>query len=185
MTKWRVSNILLASFILLYLLTSVGLYLQNVRNWREKDHDKVFLKDKRDPLQGCDENCCEVNDAYRKKINAFFQLFRNKSNLLEKEQLALMSSCRILMDDEVLLRALKYGSPNGYSDNKIKSPKELKKYPNNHQLQKKIKDCRPLGYSKTSLPLTALASFPGSGNTWVRHLLQQATGRTKPSRSNC
>ena len=171
---------LLASFMLLYLLTSVGLYLQNVRNWLEKDHDKVFLKDKRDPLQGCDENCCEVNDAYRKKINAFFQLFRNKSNLVEKEELALMSSCRILMEDDVLSRALKYGSTNDYNDNEVKSPKKLKKYPNKQLLQKN-KDCRPLGYSKTSLPLTALASFPGSGNTWVRHLLQQATGRTKPS----
>lgn len=25
-------------------------------------------------------------------------------------------------------------------------------------------------------PRTALASYPGSGNTWVRHLIQQATG---------
>lgn len=25
-------------------------------------------------------------------------------------------------------------------------------------------------------PITALASFPGSGNTWLRYLLQQATG---------
>lgn len=25
--------------------------------------------------------------------------------------------------------------------------------------------------------LTALASFPGSGNTWLRYLLQQATGK--------
>ena len=25
-------------------------------------------------------------------------------------------------------------------------------------------------------PLTALASFPGSGNTWVRYLIQHATG---------
>ncbi|XP_077990678.1 sialate:O-sulfotransferase 1-like [Glandiceps talaboti] len=27
-----------------------------------------------------------------------------------------------------------------------------------------------------TIPMTALASFPGSGNTWTRHLLQQATG---------
>ncbi|ESP04708.1 hypothetical protein LOTGIDRAFT_94282, partial [Lottia gigantea] len=26
------------------------------------------------------------------------------------------------------------------------------------------------------LPKTALASFPGSGNTWLRHLIQQVTG---------
>ncbi len=25
-------------------------------------------------------------------------------------------------------------------------------------------------------PLTALASYPGSGNTWLRYLLQQSTG---------
>ena len=25
-------------------------------------------------------------------------------------------------------------------------------------------------------PLTALASYPGSGNTWIRYLIQQATG---------
>ena len=39
--------------------------------------------------------------------------------------------------------------------------------------------CRPLGY-RAAIPqrdsVIALASFPGSGNTWVRYLLQQATG---------
>ena len=36
--------------------------------------------------------------------------------------------------------------------------------------------CSPLSYISPPGPITALASFPGSGNTWVRHLLQQATG---------
>ena len=35
--------------------------------------------------------------------------------------------------------------------------------------------CVELGLSPSPLPLTALASFPGSGNTWVRHLIQQIT----------
>ena len=39
--------------------------------------------------------------------------------------------------------------------------------------------CRPLGY-RAAIPqrdsVIALASFPGSGNTWLRYLLQQATG---------
>ena len=30
--------------------------------------------------------------------------------------------------------------------------------------------------SRISLPITGLVSFPGSGNTWVRHLIQQMTG---------
>lgn len=37
--------------------------------------------------------------------------------------------------------------------------------------------CKKPHLSQTPLPLTALASFPGSGNTWVRHILQQATGK--------
>lgn len=37
--------------------------------------------------------------------------------------------------------------------------------------------CKPVGLSKVGLPLTALASYPGSGNTWLRHLLQQSTGK--------
>lgn len=36
--------------------------------------------------------------------------------------------------------------------------------------------CRPLGIKAAPGPVTALASFPGSGNTWLRYLLQQATG---------
>ena len=32
-------------------------------------------------------------------------------------------------------------------------------------------------------PLTALASYPGSGNTWIRYLLQQATGIVMGSNS--
>lgn len=38
--------------------------------------------------------------------------------------------------------------------------------------------CKIPHFAKQPLPLTALASFPGSGNTWVRHILQQATGKT-------
>ncbi|KAK6192839.1 hypothetical protein SNE40_004241 [Patella caerulea] len=36
--------------------------------------------------------------------------------------------------------------------------------------------CKNIERSSTPLPLTALVSFPGSGNTWVRHMVQQATG---------
>ena len=37
-------------------------------------------------------------------------------------------------------------------------------------------DCYKIHMSQKRLPLIFLASFPGSGNTWVRHLIQQATG---------
>ncbi|XP_055956904.1 WSCD family member GA21586-like, partial [Patella vulgata] len=34
---------------------------------------------------------------------------------------------------------------------------------------------KDLGFAKTPLPVTALASYPGSGNSWTRHLLQKST----------
>lgn len=39
--------------------------------------------------------------------------------------------------------------------------------------------CRPLRYLSNPKPPVALVSFPGSGNTWLRYLLQQATGKTE------
>ena len=37
--------------------------------------------------------------------------------------------------------------------------------------------CSSLSYISPAGPVTGLASFPGSGNTWMRHLLQQSTGK--------
>jgi len=48
--------------------------------------------------------------------------------------------------------------------------------PNYTKLHPAPDKCPPeLGFA-VNLPRTALFSVPGSGNTWVRHLLQQATG---------
>jgi len=38
---------------------------------------------------------------------------------------------------------------------------------------RKIDWCQPVGFKAAPGPVVALASFPGSGNTWVRYLLQQ------------
>ncbi|CAH1772384.1 unnamed protein product [Owenia fusiformis] len=42
--------------------------------------------------------------------------------------------------------------------------------------RKILKTCGKVRFSEWPLPLTALASYPGSGNTWTRYILQQATG---------
>ena len=36
--------------------------------------------------------------------------------------------------------------------------------------------CGPRKLADTPFPVTALASFPGSGNTWARHLIEHMSG---------
>jgi hypothetical protein len=45
--------------------------------------------------------------------------------------------------------------------------------------RKPINWCRPVNHRLQPGPVVALASFPGSGNTWLRYLLQQATGTAR------
>lgn len=50
--------------------------------------------------------------------------------------------------------------------------KEFSPWPNS-------KDCSRFRIQfarRKSLPMTALVSFPGSGNTWLRYLLETSTG---------
>ncbi|XP_052065166.1 WSC domain-containing protein 1-like [Mytilus californianus] len=54
---------------------------------------------------------------------------------------------------------------------RIASPYYKMKIPQNSTCKEK----RPVLH-KYNLPLTALISYPGSGSTWVRHLVQQLTG---------
>lgn len=42
----------------------------------------------------------------------------------------------------------------------------------------RIQWCSELKYLNPAQESVALASFPGSGNTWLRYLLQQATGES-------
>ena len=50
--------------------------------------------------------------------------------------------------------------------------------PTNRPKHRVGKNCAKLHFADPSirLPLVALASSPGSGNTWLRHLIQQLTG---------
>ncbi|XP_059144284.1 WSCD family member CG9164-like [Physella acuta] len=50
----------------------------------------------------------------------------------------------------------------------ISQPLELSK--------KDQKSCGPVSLSARDFPATTLVSFPGSGNTWLRFLIQEATG---------
>lgn len=44
----------------------------------------------------------------------------------------------------------------------------------------KMQWCQPLRFlNDLNRPIIALVSFPGSGNTWLRYLIQQATGNLR------
>ncbi len=65
------------------------------------------------------------------------------------------------------LRLLDHLSLSRYSQCKPKSSSKSKD---------KINWCRERVFKQSNGPLVALASFHGSGNTWLRYLLEQATG---------
>ena len=50
------------------------------------------------------------------------------------------------------------------------------KLTNHPNINKTFTHCQKMKFANPSLLTTALASFPGSGNTWIRHLIQEATG---------
>ena len=56
------------------------------------------------------------------------------------------------------------------------SPDERKSTMGSFDAGKKRYHCQIVKFANPSLPVTALASYEGSGNTWARHLLQEATG---------
>lgn len=57
--------------------------------------------------------------------------------------------------------------------------KIFENFPYTYQYKVAAKDdCQQtIQMSPKALPVTALASYPGSGNTWLRYLIQQATGK--------
>ena len=68
-----------------------------------------------------------------------------------------------------------------YHVHRVKQDNQLHSRPSKHHKPSNpiVEWCvMPLRYlsKSTRRPKVALASYPGSGNTWVRYLLQQSTG---------
>ena len=109
-------------------------------------------------------------DNYRDYLKLLFEAINGDVTVKNETK----SNCKILLNEDVLDRAMKYGLLSTQSA-RLQEKKESN---GSRKVAGPTGDCRPQGYSKVKLPITALASFPGSGNTWVRHLLQQSTGRS-------
>ena len=78
----------------------------------------------------------------------------------------------VKLDEEKGLQYLDHPSLSRYYSCKLS---KLHYFPPNHTLTEKR--CKERTFLKQQEPLlVALISFHGSGNTWVRHLLEQATG---------
>ena len=64
---------------------------------------------------------------------------------------------------------------------KVMRPYKIRKRPPEVTSQTAHPECdRKLEYMNPPGPVTALASFPGAGNTWTRHMIQQLTGQLVP-----
>ncbi|KAK2180604.1 hypothetical protein NP493_436g02019 [Ridgeia piscesae] len=73
-------------------------------------------------------------------------------------------------DEDMDISRSDTGSNNCY-DNAVKIPE-----PKPDTDASRRYNCQPPQFSQVPLTATALASSPGSGSTWLRYLLQQATG---------
>jgi len=67
---------------------------------------------------------------------------------------------------------------NGGSQLNIHSRRDAG-YMNDMMRSRAIFKCVPVHYREKTGSIVALASFPGSGNTWLRYLLQLSTGSFK------
>ena len=154
--------------------------IEELRNISDYQTGKKELRNISDFQKGEQSLQCYCGNHTNYRDNLKFIL-----NILH-ENVSSQSTCKMLMDESVIMRAVEYGTPLHselfkkhlvrINDNVSEAIRVTK---NNSQKSQrdKSKSCQAVGFSKTALPRTALASFPGSGNTWVRHLLQQATGK--------
>ena len=61
-----------------------------------------------------------------------------------------------------------------FQHTEIQNKSNLKSKPGSHSSKNSIDWCNgPIKYLDPPGPITALASAPGSGNTWARYLIQQ------------
>lgn len=78
----------------------------------------------------------------------------------------------------LLLSAVTLHEPktNGFASRSNEQSQSLLSSKSKPYRRSRIQWCSDLSYRKVPKESVALASFPGSGNTWLRYLLQQATG---------
>ena len=189
-TNVRPTNVILITFVCIYIFASVKLLVVDfglssdernengpniVRSVNESIHSEHLMNH-------CNVSCCaklhdlEIHNTsrlYRESLEGIFSHVFGTTVVQNNRNLSTRSYCTVLMEQDVLIRALNYGLSKENHLKKVNAPNTGKVEKQNSR----NRSCHSLGYSSKSLPVTALASFPGSGNTWVRHLLQEATGK--------
>ena len=180
-------NIILLTFVCIYFFISIKLFIVDV-GYSSRDTGGAFVHmktkftnlDKHGSLEQNDLEVFQKTRCRETLKRVLEEANNNKSKNLRISNLLVLSQCKLLMDERTFKLASKYSKEE--EEDKLTLPDKSR---NNVNL-KKIKvrtsvtrngTCQSIGYSRTVFPLTALASFPGSGNTWVRHLLQEATGK--------
>ena len=156
--------------LFVYLFVSMVIFMVDVK--QRPDEVSVVHTLERMDIDSRSYSSC---DDYRHNLKLFLETI-NRDAVVQNES---KSNCMILLNEDVLNRAMKYGL-RSYQSTRLQNNKETN---GSRKVPGPTRDCRPQGYSKVKLPMTALASFPGSGNTWVRHLLQQSTGRSDQNKA--
>lgn len=129
----------------------------------------------------CECSCTEFQDnaTYKDSTGGDQDLYEDEepevkpagaSHLIEVYPMKTLKQ-NVKLDEEKGLQYLDHPSLSRYYSCKLS---KLRFFPPNHTQIEKL--CKERTFLKKQSPLVALISFHGSGNTWVRHLVEQATG---------
>ena len=163
--KRKIFKLFTYFLLFVYLFVSMVIFMVDVK--QRPDEVSVIRTLEREETQSRSYSSCA---NYRDYLKLLLETINAEDRVKNDSK----SNCKILLNEDVVHRAMKYGLSSSRST-RLQDSKQSNR---STKVAGSTGDCRPLGYSRVKLPMTALASFPGSGNTWVRHLLQQSTGRS-------
>ena len=155
-TRRRKLRPFLYFFLFIYCFAATKIFVANLG-------EQIVFYELKNERNGSFPSCCK----YRDQLTALFNTLSKDPQVTPEDS----SKCKILMNEDIIDKAMKYGLPSTLS-----SRDRQTRQTGTARNSSAPEECSSQSYSQQPLPMTALASFPGSGNTWVRHLLQQLTG---------
>ena len=120
-----------------------------------------------------------VNTGNPRKNNLNFESEKSLQNKLTAIDGAKTVNSENTLNQTLIEDYLKKHAHSGKTKQKLLETYYMKMLPQQNMNSSVNNSCQEIKLSTKKLPLVALAAFPGAGSSWVKHLLQQATGELR------